>query len=103
MLDQVPVGRHWVTISRVPRKELDVGTIGHYCTRAGLSIRVADDLEQMMEKETVCHEIIHSWFHLSGLQNVVNEDMGEAICDSFSAYLAQLLDLVKENRGRVKG
>ena len=94
MLTEIPVGRHWIEIRCVPRKELDSGTIGHFCTRNGLSIVVADDLSPVMLEETLNHEIIHSWFYLSGLQNLLDENMGEAICDSFSAYLAQLIEHV---------
>ena len=59
-------------------------------TQDGYSIGVSPEIPEDEKDLTVAHEILHSWFRISGLVRLIG-DHEEIICDGLAPLLCQLI------------
>lgn len=63
-----------------------------------LQVRVSDAMTGDFRDMVVCHEIVHAWLRLSGM-NVEDEATEELLCDTFGQGLLQVLRTMLEKGG----
>ena len=88
-----------VTIEIV-RNLNDESKLAYYSTVSGRPRIVARDSMPVRLKElTLAHEVLHSWFHFSGVTNTMPEGQEELFCDAVAPLLVEFMKtVVKENQ-----
>jgi hypothetical protein len=81
-------------ISFVDPRDLEDGNFGECGTVDGeIQVLISKDLRGDFRDLVVCHEIIHAWLRLSGL-DISDEVQEELLCDTFGHALLQTLRIM---------
>lgn len=84
-----------IQIVTVPDAELHKMVDGEECL--GLykneTIYIASSLQGVARSRVIVHETVHAVLGISGLTNLIDEDLEEAVCDSVETLVGSGLEL----------
>ena len=78
--------------------DLDDTSKHAYFTSASPHILFQSSMPAKFKEFVIAHEIIHSWFHFSGVSNIMEEKHEEMLCDSLAPLLTEYTKTIIKNQ-----